>query len=193
MRLSILIFLFSFLLICCRSEPSVPVSKPVKFSKKEYAQNIIKARDSMRNVGFGSANPANQHPKSQNKEIKRDSLVKAVSPDLTPEPSPDTIRLKIAYGKSVIDTSKLAKQKVIFEFNSDSSNFLNLKVTPADSTANLRISQIIAPNGNSDGPFGNEIKYPITEKGVYRVLVSEDLMNGEPYSGKFNFQVKLGW
>lgn len=192
MRFAIFIF-FIFLLISCQSEPATPVVKPVDFDKNEYAQNLAKGRDSLRNTTpvITKKKPKtkpNQQPVAIEEPVKKPTI-----PKVEPEPVADTIQLKITYGKAKSDTSKLARQKVFFKLNSDTANFLNLKVTLADSLANLRITQIISPSGISDGPFGSEIKYQITEKGDYKVLVSESLMNGEPYSGKFSFEVKLGW
>ena len=189
MRFGTLIFIVILILFSCQTEP-VPVSKPVKFDKKEYAQNLKAARDSIQS---GKPLAQKNNVKRPVQPIKTDSITKKAEAEKIIEPPADSVKLTIIYGKAKADTMKLARQKVVFEFDSNTANYLNLKITPADSLANLRISQIIAPSGKSDGPFGNEIKYPITEKGIYKVLVSESLMNGEPYNGRFLFEVKLGW
>lgn len=190
MRFTILVFSI-FMLISCQSEPATPIVKPQKFNQKEYAENLIKGRDSLRKAG--DFVPTKKPVVADKPEVKKDTVIKTTTPKALPEPTADTIQLKITYGKAKSDTAKLARQKSVFVLNSDTANFLNLKITPADSLANLRITQIIAPSGSSDGPFGREIKYPLTEKGIYKVLVSESQMNGEPYAGKFSFEVKLSW
>lgn len=190
MRLLSGILIFVFLFASCHKEPEIPISKPVQFDKKEYAQDLISERIN---------NKPEQPVRKTSKKSKQTEVVKKENPQKITEqkefiqPPADTVKLQIMWAKAKSDTSKLARQKTVFEFDSSTATGLLLKVTPADSTANLRISQIIDPTGKSDGPFGREIDYPITEKGIYKVIVSESLMQGDPYSGKFEFDVKLLW
>lgn len=174
------------MMVSCHTKQDVPVVKPVKFDHKDYLENLIKSRDSLKEN--------QQIVKNQNTSIKaqvpkQDSLIS----NSQPEPPTDTLKLQIVYGKAKVDTLKLARQKMVFEFDVGTATYFDLKVIPADSLANLRITQIFDADGNADGPFGQEIKYPVNKKGIYKVLVSESLMNGESYSGRFLFEVKLGW
>lgn len=190
MRLLSGILIFVFLFASCHKEPEIPISKPVQFDKKEYAKDLISERNNSK---------PEQTIRKTSKKSKQTEVVKNENPKKITEqkeivqPPADTVKLQITWAKAKSDTSKLARQRVVFEFDSSSATGMLLKVTPADSIANLRISQIIDPNGKSDGPFGREIDYPITEKGIYKVIVSESLMQGDPYSGKFEFDVKLLW
>lgn len=190
MRLLSGILIFVFLFASCHKEPEIPISKPVQFDKKEYAKDLISERNNSK---------PEQTVRKTSKKSKQTEVVKNENPKKITEqkeivqPPADTVKLQITWAKAKSDTSKLARQRVVFEFDSSSATGMLLKVTPADSIANLRISQIIDPNGKSDGPFGREIDYPITEKGIYKVIVSESLMQGDPYSGKFEFDVKLLW
>ena len=105
----------------------------------------------------------------------------------------DTIHLKITYGKAKMDTVKLPRQKLVFVLNSDTAKKIQLKITPQDTLANLRISQIFDSKGNSDGPFGREVVFPVAEKGEHFVIVSESQMQGDPWGGRFSLEAKLLW
>lgn len=176
----------SFILLClvsisCNLKPETPVAKPQKFDAKLYADSLKLERAKT--------------------VVKKDSLVKPQSDSLNKKSVPvvaynettDTIHVKIVYGKAKIDTVKSPGQRLIFVLNADTANKLNLKITPKDSLANLRITQIQDSKGNSDGPFGKEIQFETKEKGVHQIHISENQMQGNPWGGRFTFEVKLGW
>lgn len=105
----------------------------------------------------------------------------------------DTLLVKIRNGKAKIDTAKLPGQRIVFVLDSDTAHKLNLKITTKDTVANLRISQIIDSKENSDGPFGREVQYKVLEKGLHKIIVAESQMAGDPWGGKFTFEVNLKW
>jgi hypothetical protein len=174
-----IVFISTFLLLnfSCKNTPETPVAKPQDFDRKAYS-------DSLKII--------------ENQTIKKDSLVEikpgslANQTENTSEKT-DTIFFKIHNGKVKIDTVKKPKQRVVFQFDSDTANGFSAKISTRDSVANLRISQIIDSKGNSDGPFGREIDYKILEKGIHQIIVSESQMAGEPWGGKFTFELKLNW
>lgn len=45
-----------------------------------------------------------------------------------------------------------------------------------DEEANFRLSQIIAPDGTSDGPFGTDVLYNLDQLGGYTLVFNESLM-----------------
>lgn len=190
MRLLSGILVSVFLFASCHKEPEIPISKSVQFDKKEYTQELISERNNVKNE---QQVRKTSKKSNQAETVKKNSSQKITEQKNTVEPPADTVKLQVMWAKAKSDTSKLARQKTVFEFDSSTATGLLLKVTPADSTANLRISRIIDPTGKSDGPFGREIDYPITEKGIYKVIVSESLMQGDPYSGRFEFDVILVW
>lgn len=174
-----------WVLIGCKLEPNTPVIKPTDFDKEVYAKQIKKERDSIQ-----------QNKHRQLKQVKKPitDSTKTIAKNQTPfKITTDTIPVKIVYGKAKIDTVKTAGQRMVFEFNSDTANKLSLKISAADTLANLRINQIIDSKGNSDGPFGRELEYEIKEKGVHKVVISESQMAGEPWAGGFTFEVRLKW
>ena len=65
------------------------------------------------------------------------------------------------------------------------------QLTSDDSTANVRINQIITPDGKADGPFGREWKFAIHQQGMYKLLISENLMQGDEWKGKFKLRITV--
>lgn len=59
------------------------------------------------------------------------------------------------------------------------------------SGANLRLSQIILPNGTMDGPFGQKTGYNLMQLGGYELIFNENMMAGEPWSGEANIILTL--
>lgn len=56
---------------------------------------------------------------------------------------------------------------------------------------NIRFSQIISPSGDEDGPFGPAIKYDLTEGGGWQLIVSENQMSGDPWTGEFKMTIGI--
>lgn len=167
----------------CNLEPATPVSRPQKFDQKKYEQTLKAERDSLASNPRVSSDTIKPLPDSTQVSTKSMKFTETT----------DTIHLKIAYGKAQIDTVKLPRQKLVFVLNSDTAKKIQLKITPQDTLANLRISQIFDPKGNSDGPFGREIVFPVTEKGEHAIIVSESQMQGDPWGGRFSVEAKLLW
>ncbi len=68
------------------------------------------------------------------------------------------------------------------------------ELVPESDTANIRFKQIYIPvgkQGKYDGPFSRTIKYPITVKGNYRLIISENLMTGTNWKGSFTCNVMV--
>ena len=68
---------------------------------------------------------------------------------------------------------------------------LTMQLIPEDSVANIRINQLFMPNGKADGPFGRKMEMKITQQGNYKVIVSENLMQGDEWKGIFKLTVKV--
>ncbi len=56
---------------------------------------------------------------------------------------------------------------------------------------NLRLAQIVMPDGTMDGPFGQDTDYPLNQFGGYQLLFRENMMSGDPWSGAVDITVKL--
>ena len=46
-------------------------------------------------------------------------------------------------------------------------------------------------NKGINRPFGQDMEYNLKEPGVYRIIVSENQMAGNPYNGLFTITVKI--
>ena len=68
---------------------------------------------------------------------------------------------------------------------------LSVTILPEDSTANIRINQIFTPSGKADGPFGRELKRTLNEQGTYKVILAENMMQGEEWKGNFKLTIKV--
>lgn len=68
---------------------------------------------------------------------------------------------------------------------------LTVTILPEDSLANIRINQIFTPDGKADGPFGRELKHTIKQPGTYKLIIAENMMQGEEWKGKFKLTVKV--
>ena len=166
----------------CNLEPGTPVAEPVDFDKNAYAKQIRWERDSLAKLKRNPEQQIKQKPDSSRILTRNLPPIKITT---------DTIPVKIRYGKAKIDTVKTKGQRMVFVFDSDTANKLSLKISTADTLSNLQISRIRDSQNNSVGPFGRETEYPIQEKGLHQVMVSEN--PNEPWQGAFTFEVKLGW
>lgn len=170
------------LLVSCDLEPDTPIVKPAEFDKYTYNRQIRMERDSL----------TKQKRSSQKKTTEKSDTARAV-PIASPETPPDTIPLKIVYGKAKIDTLMASGKNFVFVFDSDTANKLYLKVSASDTVSDPEIKQIRGPGNSSEGPFGTETIYHIREKGLHQVTVSEKQTSGKPRQEPFSFEVKLGW
>jgi hypothetical protein len=68
---------------------------------------------------------------------------------------------------------------------------LSASITVAKPAANIRFSQIILPNGKSDGPFGRQLEYRLTQRGRYQLKIGPSLMADDAYVGDFVVKVKV--
>lgn len=103
----------------------------------------------------------------------------------------DTIRIDIQNGAAHLKVHKKEREHVNFVFNPQDFTKMTARLSSKDSTANIRFTQIIMPNGDMDGPFGPTISYDLPVKGDYLLLVHENQMGGDPWSGDFEIHISL--
>lgn len=162
--------------ICCKNTSETPVAKPLDFDRKKYADSL-KLTD----------------PPDEKQPVPAEAGMVSEVPDKDIRPFTDTIKFTVHNGKAEIDTVKKPRQKLVFVFDTDTAERFSVSISTADSTANLRISQVIDSKGNSDGPFGRNLEYKILEKGTHKMIISESQMAGVPWEGRFKFELKLLW
>lgn len=103
----------------------------------------------------------------------------------------DTIRINIQNGKGYLKIHKEERDYVNLVFNSEDFTKMTTTLSAQDSTANIRFSQIVMPNGDMDGPFGATISYHLPIQGDYLLLIHENQMAGDPWSGDFEINISL--
>ncbi len=68
---------------------------------------------------------------------------------------------------------------------------LSATIIPDKAKANFRFSHLILPDGKSDGPFGNVLKYDLKQKGNYKLYIAPNKMAGDPVSSDFDLKIKV--
>lgn len=68
---------------------------------------------------------------------------------------------------------------------------LTAAIVPEDSVANVRINQIFTPDGRADGPFGRELKRRLRQQGTYKLIIAEDMMQGDEWKGNFKLTIRV--
>ena len=99
--------------------------------------------------------------------------------------------LKLVNGEGKFILDKKNDEQQTFSFRNNDSKQVFIKLTSINNTANLRINQIISPTNKSDGPFDRDLVYHLSEKGLYQIKIGENLMQGDPFRGKYTLKLQL--
>ncbi len=76
--------------------------------------------------------------------------------------------------------------------NSEATSMWVLITFPKTETgANLRLAQIVMPDGNMDGPFGTDTTIMLNQFGGYELLFRENMMSWDPWTGDAVITVSL--
>jgi len=104
------------------------------------------------------------------------------------------IRVKFPAGATEVTLNGKIKgfgDEVTYVFEVKKGQQLNASVTSSDKNANIRISQIITPKDEGDGPFGQKIKYNFDQSGDWKLILSENQMAGDPWKGEFKLTINI--
>lgn len=82
------------------------------------------------------------------------------------------------------------KTKIAF-INSEATSLHAVVSYASGTTGNLRLSQIVMPDGTMDGPFGSDTTIGLTQFGGYELLYHENMMAGDPWSGEALITITL--
>lgn len=85
------------------------------------------------------------------------------------------------------------QQQNMVYFINDGYTKLNVDIVLPDTnpTPNLRLTTITMPDGSTDGPFGLQTDYDLTQNGGYQLRISESLMAWEPWTGDVQVTVSV--
>lgn len=101
------------------------------------------------------------------------------------------VRPDIVDNKASIDIYKDENQTIEVQFVSLGYKRIHAVLTSHDEQANLRFTQIVMPDDSSDGPFGRELDYGLAREGTYKLIIGENRMAGEPWSGNFTLDFEV--
>ena len=91
---------------------------------------------------------------------------------------------------TITDEFTTDRQKYILKIKNFKDKKIVGKITPQNSDMNIRFNQIKLPNGDFDGPFGQEINYNVKENGEVWLLIGKILMASGNAKGKFTINLK---
>ncbi len=118
----------------------------------------------------------------------------AANTDLSVAEGNSVIRIRFAPGStsaSVVGHVNNISSRVNVYVAVAHGSELTANIAPEDSIANIRFNQIIYPSGKADGPFGRDLKKPVTEKGNYQLVIAEDQMQAQEWNGDFVLTVTV--
>lgn len=87
--------------------------------------------------------------------------------------------------------TKVAKERDTLSFDIAHPSHVEIELKTPANTGNLRINQIIMPDGTMDGPYGRIFEDSLSQAGTYRLIVGESLMQGDPYAGDYHLKIKI--
>ncbi len=90
-----------------------------------------------------------------------------------------------------VTTDHVAWEPTKIFFINDGKEKMTVNISFPEGEGNLRLSQIIMPDGEMDGPFGQNTTYELTQSGGYQLIFNENMMAGDPWSGKATITVTL--
>ncbi|MCC8018799.1 MAG: hypothetical protein LIO85_03380 [Rikenellaceae bacterium] len=94
-------------------------------------------------------------------------------------------------GRSRTTVRKDSCRTVFVTFDAERGKTLRAYLSSKDPEANIRISQIVMPDGTMDGPFGWNMTYDLPETGTYRLAIHENMMAGRPWGSDFKVELAL--
>jgi len=105
--------------------------------------------------------------------------------------NPFVIYLDLPGGKVSQEIHKSENQTIEVVFHSGNYDTLHAALFSDDDQANISIVGIIRPDSLSEGPFGRSLTYDFPMEGNYRLVIDENEMAGESWSGDFRVEMEL--
>jgi len=116
------------------------------------------------------------------------------NPEAEKREKPKDIRVKFPVGSTQVTLNGNIKgfgQNIPYVFEVSKGQKLNASVKPKTGEGNIRIAQIIDPSGKADGPFGDQMTYNLNESGDWKLVLSENMMSGEPWAGEYLLTIEI--
>lgn len=81
-------------------------------------------------------------------------------------------------------------QKLKIELGSLEKTQISGKITSEKNGQNIRFNNVLKDNHSIDGPFGKDLKYNLTEKGNYALIIGKSQMADGSQIGKFKIEIQ---
>lgn len=98
----------------------------------------------------------------------------------------DASQLPFTIGEEFTDEN----QQFILVIKNFNKPTLSAKINTVEKGRNLRINQIILPDGSADGPFSSEMKYTKKQSGTYKIVFGKNLMAEGKLTGNISVTVE---
>ncbi|MDQ1098767.1 MULTISPECIES: hypothetical protein [Chryseobacterium] len=98
----------------------------------------------------------------------------------------DASQLPFTLGEQFTDQN----QKLILKISNFDQSKIKANINTRQKDFNIRFNQIRLPNGDYDGPFGNEITYDVKGKGEVWLIIGKDQMAEGNTKGDFTVSVE---
>ncbi len=81
-------------------------------------------------------------------------------------------------------------QQFIIVIKNVTKSTIYAKINTVEKDRNLRINQIILPDGSSEGPFSKEMKFTKRINGTYKIVIGKNLMSDGKLVGNISVSIK---
>src|SRR5690606_33973422 len=72
--------------------------------------------------------------------------------------------------------NKALGKKDTISFEIQKPSFVRMKLLLPSDSRNIRINQLVTPDGEMDGPFGKTYEAHFDQLGIYQVIIAESMM-----------------
>lgn len=81
-------------------------------------------------------------------------------------------------------------QKLKIELGSLEKTQISGKISSEKNGQNIRFNNVLKDNHSIDGPFGKDLKYNLTDKGNYALIIGKSQMADGSQIGKFKIEIQ---
>jgi len=86
---------------------------------------------------------------------------------------------------------KVAGERDTISFEIEQPSLVKATLSTPSDTGNIRINQIIMPDGTLGGPFGKTYQDSLHIPGTYQLIIAESLMQGDTYGGGYDVEIEI--
>lgn len=91
----------------------------------------------------------------------------------------------------VFERTKVEGKKDTLSFRIARPSNVHIDLEIPTNAGNIRINQVITPEGKIDGPFGKNYRDTLSTTGIYQIIIAESLMQEHPYVGRYRVEISV--